>query len=101
MSNDLPARLRKALDANTDHAPALHRRLLYEAGVEIERLRAQRWSLKEAIDELVRLRELLAARIKRDDDGGAPEVILAGPPNRPRGPVPTLAASVTVDEDGR
>ena len=124
MSNDLPARLRKALDGTTDHAPALHRRMLYEAGAEIERLRAQRRSLlhkatvemrlngtmnlpaavhgelKEAIDDLERLRDLLAARIKRDDDDGAPEVILAGPPKRPRGPAPTLAASVTVDEDG-
>jgi hypothetical protein len=121
MSNDLPARLREALDGTTDHAPAVHRRLLYEASVEIERLRAHRLSLqykaivemrrtgtthlpaadhgalKAAIDELERLRELLAARINRGDDGGAPEVILAGPPKRPRGPLPTLAASVTVD----
>jgi hypothetical protein len=125
MSNDLPARLRSALDGTTDHAPALHRRLLYAAGVKIERLRARRWSLlyqatvemrlngttelpaavhgnlNEAIDELERLRDLLAARIKRGDDGGAPEVIPAGPPKRPRGPLPTWAASVTVDENER
>jgi hypothetical protein len=124
MSNDLPARLRRALEWTTDPAPALHRRLLSEADVEIERLRAQRWSLlckaavemrlngttnlpavhgelKAAIDELERLRALLAARRKRGDDGGAPEVILAGPPKRPRGPVPALAASVTVVEDER
>ncbi len=125
MSNDLQARLRKALDGTMDHAPALHRRLMYEATAEIDRLRAKRSSLlhratvemrlngttslpatvhgelREAIDELERLRALLAARIKRDDDDGLPEMILAGTPKRPRGPLPAAAASVTEDEDER
>jgi hypothetical protein len=125
MSNDLRARLRKALDGTVDHAPGFHRQLLDEATVEIDRLSARRSSLlhratvemrlngntslpatvhrelREAIDELERLRVLLAARIKRDDDDGLPEMILAGTPKRPRGPLPAAATSVKEDEDER
>ena len=86
MRDDLPKRLRRELDGTTEHSPVV-RRLLYEAAVEIERLRA-----------------LLAARIQRggkrdDDDDGAPRVVLAGPPNKPRGPLPASAVFATVDGD--
>jgi hypothetical protein len=84
MSYDIAAELRKALDGTTEHSPTV-RRLLYAAAIEIERLRAQ------------------AARDKRggkrDDDDGAPGVILAGPPRKPRGPLPSTAASAKIEEE--
>jgi hypothetical protein len=84
MSDDLVAQLRKALDGTTEHSPSIHR-LLYAAAKEIERLRA------------------LVARDKRGgergDDDGAPEVVAAGPPRRPRGPLPSSTASVAVERD--
>jgi hypothetical protein len=82
MSDDLAAQLRKALDGTTEHSPSVHR-LLYAAAIEIERLRA------------------LVARDKRGgksgDDDGAPAVVAAAPPKRPRGPLPSSAASVAVE----
>jgi len=82
MSADLAEQLRKALDGTTEHSPSV-RRLLYAAAVEIERLRA------------------LVARDrrggKRGDYDGAAEVVAAGPPKRPRGPLPSSAAAVAVE----
>jgi hypothetical protein len=79
--NDLAAQLRKALDGTMELSPSVHR-LLYAAAVEIERLRAQ------------------AARDKRGgqrgDDDDAAEVVVTGPPKRPRGPLPSSGASVAV-----
>jgi hypothetical protein len=82
MRDDIAAQLRKALDGTTEHSPSV-RRLLYAAAIEIERLRAQVARDKRGG--------------KRDDDDGASEVVAAGPPNRPRGPLPSSAASVAVD----
>jgi hypothetical protein len=85
MSDDLAAQLRKALDGTTEHPPSVHR-LLYAAAMEIERLRA------------------LVARYKRGgklgDDDGAAAVVAAGPPQRPRGPLPASAASVALEGYG-
>ena len=85
MRDDIAARLRKALDG-TIEVPQSVRNLLHAAALEIERLRAQ------------------AARDKRDrtrgDDDGVGEVIPAGPPMRPRGPLPSSAAAVAM-EGGR
>jgi hypothetical protein len=83
MSDDLAAQLRKALDASMELPPSVHR-LLHAAAVEIERLRAQVTRDKRGG--------------KRGDDDGAAEVILDGPPKRPRGPLPSSAASAKIEE---
>jgi hypothetical protein len=66
--------------------PTVRRLLRAFAAIEIERLRAQ------------------AARDKRGGkrggDDGAPEVILAGPPKIPRGPLPSTAAAVAIEGPG-
>jgi hypothetical protein len=84
MRDDIAIRLRKALDGTIELPPSV-RNLLHAAALEIERLRAK------------------SPRDKRggrgSDDDGAAEVILAGPPKRPRGPLPSTAAAVKL-EDG-
>ena len=77
------ARLRKELDGTTRHSEA-DRTQLYDTAVVIQHLLA-----------------LMAARDKRGgkggDDGGAPGVIPADSPNRPRGPLPSAAAAARVE----
>jgi hypothetical protein len=91
MNDDLAAllrkelvRLRKELEGTTRHSEP-DRTLLQESAVVIQRLLA-----------------LMVARDKRGgnrgDDDGAPGVILADPPKRPRGPLPSAAASASVEE---
>jgi hypothetical protein len=91
MNDDLAARLRKELvrlrrelDGTAQHSAADLKRL-HESAVAIERLLA-----------------LMAARDKgggsRGDDDGAPGVILAAQPKRPRGPLPSAAASANVEK---
>jgi hypothetical protein len=86
MSDDILSRLHKAREGMPMTAAV--GKLLGEAAAEIERLRA--------LLEIERLRALLAARDKRGgkrgDDDGAQEVILTGPPKRPRGGSPAFAS---------
>jgi hypothetical protein len=87
MSNDILSRLHKELEGTTAKSPAVCE-LLCEAAEEIERLRV----LLAARERF--LKALLAARHKRGDDDGTPEVILTGPPKTPRGGSPALAVSL-------
>jgi hypothetical protein len=83
--DDIAVRLRKALDGTIERPPSV-RNLLHAAALEIERLRAK------------------ATRDKRggkgSDDDGAAEVILAGPPMGPCGPLPSTAAAVKLEARG-
>ena len=95
MSDDILSRLHKELEGPTANSPAVCE-LLCKAAEEIERLRAQ-LAARERF-----WRELLAAERykrggKRGDDDGA-EVILAGPPKRPRSGLPAFATTL---DDGK
>jgi hypothetical protein len=83
MRDDIAVRLRKALDGTIELPPSI-RNLLHAAALEIERLRAKATGDKRGG--------------KGSDDDGAAEVILAGPPKKPRGPLPSTAAAVKLDD---
>jgi hypothetical protein len=96
MSDDILSRLHKEFEGTTANSPAVCE-LLCEAAEEIERLRV-RLASRERF-----LRALLAARDnggrKRGDDGGAPEVVLNGPPKTPRGGSHAFATGLDVGDE--
>jgi len=96
MSDDILLRLHKELEGTTANSPAVWE-LLCEAAEEIERLRV-RLAARERF-----LKALRAARDKRggerDDDDGAPESILTGPPRTPRGGSPAFAARLDAGDE--
>src|SRR5258708_17129278 len=92
MSDDILSRLHKKLEGTTADSPAVYE-LLCEAAEEIERLRV----LLAARERF--LKALRAARGKRGDDDGVPEVILTGPPKTPSGGSPAFATRLDAGDE--
>jgi hypothetical protein len=96
MSNDILSRLHKELEGTAANSPAVCE-LLGKAAEEIERLRALLAARERFLKALLTARDKRGR--KRGDDDGAPEVILAGPPKRPRGGSPAFATRLDAGDE--